>query len=369
MPGGIHGIDSQLHMLAPGELVIPSTHAAAHMVQAKREGIPGMASGGVVGSPQATVANVQQGITTAQNAIGTFTSGAMKSWISQLNTAFAAKQAAAAGAGGAFTGNVPGGSANLLVIAKYLLANGLNAAAAAGIAATIDGESGGNPESVGSGGFGLIGWTGNTIGLPPGYHGPTGNPQYDMSVQLPGVIGYMNSRGGRGPLNAAGNPVAAGDVWSRYEAPLVPLSDTRPGVANQLYAELGGAGASAKAAATASANLSAGVATLHGHSQGGIIRPNSGGGVINEPVLGYGMNSGIPYSFAENGQPEFVSNQSHSVTAQPGMQPATNIGQQQLISLMQMLVKQNQQLPYAIGGAVSQGAGNGVKHGYYGAQN
>ena len=375
--GGIHGIDSQLHYLAPGELVIPSTHAAAHMVQAKKEGIPGMAAGGVIGTPQATVANVQAGITTAQNAIGSFTNAAMTSWISQLNTAFQAKQQAAAGAGGKYGGPASFGGgfeslSALVAFARYFMQNGLNRAAAAGMAATISGEEdSAGPESVGSGGFGLIGWTGNTIGLPAGYHGPTGNVAYDLAAQLAGVIGYMNSRGGAGPLNAAGNPVAAGDVWSRYEAPLVPLSDTRPGVANAIYAALGGTGNALTTIGSSKNAAPTGVSSIPtlGHSRGGLIRPHAGGGVINEPVYGVGLRSGTPYSFAENGQPEFVSNASQAAaTGTPGMQGATNIGQQTIINQNNMMIKLLQQLPQALGNAVGTAGGNGVKHGYYGAQ-
>ena len=371
---GIHGMDSQLHMLAPGELVIPSTHAASHMAQAKREGIPGMAAGGVIGTPQATVANVQAGITTAQNAIATFSNEAMNKWVSGLNNAFQAAQ----GVGGAYGGPASFGGgfeslAALVAFARYFMQNGLNRAAAAGMAATISGEEdSAGPESVGSGGFGLIGWTGNTIGLPPGYHGPTGNPQYDMGVQLKGVIGYMNSRGGRGPLNAAGNPVAAGDVWSRYEAPLVPLSDTRPGVANLLYAELGGTGNALTTIGSSKNAAPTGVSSIPtlGHSRGGQVKPHAGGGVISEPVYGIGANSGTPYSFAENGQPEFVSNASQAAaTGTPGMQGATNIGQQTIINQNNMMIKLLQQLPYAFANGLATGAGNGVKHGYYGAQN
>lgn len=50
-------------------------------------------------------------------------------------------------------------SANYIVIARYLVAHGYSGAAAAGVVGDIAGESGGNPESVGSGGGGLIGWT------------------------------------------------------------------------------------------------------------------------------------------------------------------------------------------------------------------
>jgi hypothetical protein len=374
--GGIHGQDSELTMLAPGELVIPSTHAASHMVQAKREGILGMAAGGVVnGTPQATLANVQQGISTAQSAIGQFTSQAMTQWISQLNTAFSNAQAAA---GSKYNGPASFGGgfeslAALVAFARYFMQNGLNRAAAAGMAATISGEEdAAGPESVGSGGFGLIGWTGNTIGLPAGYHGPTGNVAYDLAAQLAGVIGYMNSRGGAGPLNAAGNPVAAGDVWSRYEAPLVPLSDTRPGVANAIYAALGGTGNAYTTIGSSKNTAATGVSSIPtlGHRLGGIIKPHSGGGMVSEPVYGIGLHSGTPYSFAENGQPEYVGPISGGgAQAAPGMQGATNIGQQTLISQNNMMIKLLQQLPYVLGQSIGSAGGNGVKHGYYGAQN
>lgn len=45
--GGSSGRDSVLTMLAPGELVIPTSHAPAFQVAAKRAGIPGLAMGGM----------------------------------------------------------------------------------------------------------------------------------------------------------------------------------------------------------------------------------------------------------------------------------------------------------------------------------
>lgn len=492
--GGIHGQDSVHTMLAPGELVIPTTHAAAHMVQAKREGIPGMAAGGTVGgtlnaSNASSVANAAAtGVGTASSGAISMTAQAMASFVSQVNGALTA---AAGAAGGAFGGVASAaGAANLLTIAKYLMANGLNRAAAAGVAGTIDGESGGNPESrncvpltykvvtnrgilthdqvrVGdmtsvydphtnrvelatildvpyhdaakicrignghwsvictwdhkwitpfglmrademrggdtkillgdgwwepveffedrgredtfclttttgtwtvyrdeqvaadegvepgafwtgnSGGWGLIGWTGNTVGLPAGYTGPTGNLQYDMSAQLKGVIGYMNARGGRGPLNAAGSAIAAGDVWSRYEAPLNALSDTRPSVANQIYAELGGSSTPSKAVSTTAA------------------KPHSAGGMITEPVAGIGMNSGSTYSFGESGPEQVIPGGAASVGQQ--MQPAT---QTQMMTLINLIQQQNtllKQQPNATGRAISKGMGAGANHGAYAA--
>ena len=130
-------------------------------------------------------------------------------------------------------------SGNMVQIASYLEDHGATKAGAAGIAACIWGESGGNPESVGSGGFGLIGWTGNTIGLPPGYNGPTGNTAADMDTQLAGVVGYIEAEGGFGPINAAGSAVGAAQVFSsKYEKPAVLYSDIHYGGAgdpNYIY--------------------------------------------------------------------------------------------------------------------------------------
>jgi hypothetical protein len=118
----------------------------------------------------------------------------------------------------------------MVAIAAYFMNHGATKAAAAGIASCIWGESGGNPESVGSGGFGLIGWTGNTIGLPSGYNGPVGNESADMAAQLAGVVGYINANGGFGPINAAGGPVAAAQVFSsQYEKPAIMYSDIHYG--------------------------------------------------------------------------------------------------------------------------------------------
>jgi LysM repeat protein len=121
-------------------------------------------------------------------------------------------------------------SGNVVQIARYLSQHGGTKAGAAGVAACIWGESGGNPESVGSGGFGLIGWTGNNIGLPGGYFGPTGNVTADMDTQLAGVVGYIGANGGWGPINAAGGPVGAAQVFSaKYERPAVQYSDIHYG--------------------------------------------------------------------------------------------------------------------------------------------
>ena len=76
------------------------------------------------------------------------------------------------------------GPANYAAIVSFLTSHGYTGNAAAGIAGNIWQESGGNPESVGDGGGGLIGWT----PLPGGY--VTGNPAADLQTQLAAILTF-----------------------------------------------------------------------------------------------------------------------------------------------------------------------------------
>lgn len=132
---------------------------------------------------------------------------------------------------------------NLLAIAQYLVQHGYSRAAAAGVAGCVAGESVGNPESVGSGGGGLIGWT------PLGSAAPdsniiTGNVEQDMMTQLSDILYYNSTEIGQSQvnqLNGQTDPVAAADFYSQnFEKPAVTNSDVRPSVAQQIFSELGG---------------------------------------------------------------------------------------------------------------------------------
>ncbi len=131
----------------------------------------------------------------------------------------------------------------LLAIAQYLVENGYSKAAAAGVAGCVAGESGGNPESVGSGGGGLIGWT-PLSSAAPNANIITGNPAQDMMTQLADLLYYNSSEIGQSlvtQLNAITDPVSAADFFSaNFEKPAVLYSDVRPSVAQQVFAELGG---------------------------------------------------------------------------------------------------------------------------------
>jgi hypothetical protein len=144
--------------------------------------------------------------------------------------------ASATGAAAAVSVPVAAGSVtqNLVTIAKFLVQHGYSHAAAAGVAGDVAGESTGNPESVGSGGGGIIGWTPLPAGLV------TGNPSADLQSQLSALLVYNQQWAQFLPaLNAATDPVTAGDIYSRdFERPAVLYSDTRPSVAQAVYGQL-----------------------------------------------------------------------------------------------------------------------------------
>jgi hypothetical protein len=131
----------------------------------------------------------------------------------------------------------------LLAVGQYLVENGYSDAAAAGVASCIYGESTGNPESVGTGGGGLIGWT--PIGsAEPNPNIITGNASQDMMTQLGDLLYYNSGEIGQPlveALNSQTDPVAAADFYSQnFEKPAVTDSDVVPSVAEQIFSALGG---------------------------------------------------------------------------------------------------------------------------------
>jgi hypothetical protein len=131
----------------------------------------------------------------------------------------------------------------VLAIGQYLVDNGYSRAAAAGVASCVDGESGANPESEGSGGGGLIGWT--PLGsAQPDANIITGDVSADMTTQLADILYYNSSEIGQSEvdaLNSQTDPVAAADFYSQnFEKPAVTNSDVVPSVAEDVFSELGG---------------------------------------------------------------------------------------------------------------------------------
>lgn len=102
-----------------------------------------------------------------------------------------------------------------LAIYTFLTSAGLSPNAAAGILGNIEQESGGNPESIGSGGGGLIGWTPLPHGLV------TGNPAVDVSKQMDAIIAYIKGNGSIADINAhSPDPATAASYFmTKYERP------------------------------------------------------------------------------------------------------------------------------------------------------
>lgn len=124
---------------------------------------------------------------------------------------------------------------NYGTIVDFLVQHGYTPIAAAGIAGNIFQESKGNPESVGSGGGGLIGWT----PLPPGF--VTGNPAADLQTQLNALLTYNEGWHQFIPaLNAATSPAQAAFIYmTDFERPGLPVATNREGAAEAVAAACG----------------------------------------------------------------------------------------------------------------------------------
>ena len=116
---------------------------------------------------------------------------------------------------------------NYATIVNYLVAHNYTKMAAVGIAGNIFQESKGYPESVGSGGGGLIGWT----PLPSGF--VTGNAAADLRTQLAALLTYNQGWAQYVPmLNAATSPTDAAYIYMTYfERPGLPAAANREGAA------------------------------------------------------------------------------------------------------------------------------------------
>lgn len=124
---------------------------------------------------------------------------------------------------------------NYGAIVTFLTAHGYSGNAAAGIAGNIYQESGGNPESEGDGGGGLIGWT----PLPGGY--VTGDPAADLQTQLNAILRFNQIWAQYIPtLNAAGSPAQAADIYvTDFERAGIPAYSRREAAAEAVAAACG----------------------------------------------------------------------------------------------------------------------------------
>jgi hypothetical protein len=112
---------------------------------------------------------------------------------------------------------------NVTTIVNFLLAHGYSGNAAAGIAGNMYQESDGNPESVGDGGGGLIGFT----PLPSGY--VTGNSAADLQTQLNAVLTFNQGWSQfLSALNGAATPADAAYIYvTDFERAGIPAAANR----------------------------------------------------------------------------------------------------------------------------------------------
>ena len=124
---------------------------------------------------------------------------------------------------------------NYGAIVSFLTSHGYTGIAAAGIAGNMYQESKGNPESVGDGGGGLIGWTPLPAGLV------TGNVTADLHAQLEAVLTFNEQWSQYLPaLNGASTPGAAADIYvTDFERAGIPAAGTREAAADAVAAACG----------------------------------------------------------------------------------------------------------------------------------
>jgi Phage tail lysozyme len=124
---------------------------------------------------------------------------------------------------------------NVTAIVSFLLAHGYSDNAAAGIAGNIYQESKGDPESVGMGGGGLIGWT----PLPYGF--VTGDVSADLQTQLAALLTYNQIWSSYLPaLNSAASPAEAAYIdVTDFERAGIPAASTREASAENVASACG----------------------------------------------------------------------------------------------------------------------------------
>ena len=187
-----------------------------------------------VSSPASSHASGSQA--SGSQASGSQASGSQASASRGAPAAGASDTSAVTGHGvscsGSASGMVP---ANYAAIVNFLTSHGYTGNAAAGIAGNIWQESGGNPESVGDGGGGLIGWT----PLPGGY--ATGNPSADLQTQLAAILTFNQIWSQYIPaLNAASSPAAAAAIYvTDFERAGIPAVGNREAAAEAVASACG----------------------------------------------------------------------------------------------------------------------------------
>jgi hypothetical protein len=202
-----------------------------------------------------------------------------------------------------------------------------------------------------SNGRGLIGWTPQGTISDANYRG-------GLATQLPQILRFISTSGDWGviaEMNKATSVLQAANLWGKG-VERYGINDVHSeGLALATSIMNGGGGAAKPGKVTPAQGLANAIGRL------GAVHHFSAGGMVNEPVHGFGMHTGMPYSFAER-QSEYVGPLSGGGDQGQG---ATHTGQMTTNQLLQLLVKHFQQFPQAIAQAQKSGLTGGMRRGAF----
>ena len=213
--------------------------SAKRSARATPSGTPSEAPSATASSATASSATPQPTHATPDKAVATApaTQAATQAATPAATTAASTSATGQSAAATTVSCNVGAGllPANVTAIVSFLLAKGYSDNAAAGIAGNMYQESKGNPESVGDGGGGLIGWT----PLPSGFI--TGNVTADLQTQLAAVLTYNQGWSSYlGALNSAASPADAAYIYvTDFERAGIPAASTREASAQDVASACG----------------------------------------------------------------------------------------------------------------------------------
>ena len=162
-----------------------------------------------------------------------------------------------------------------------------------------------------------------------------------MRTQLPAIIEFVRANGDMGvvrQIESAGSVSAAAWLWGRG-VERFGIPDVHP-----------------QGIALASSFMAARGGRVPGHT-----RAYASGGVISEPVMGWGLHTGRGYSFAERGPETVVPGTAAGGGSVPLIR-ADVLMLQKLDKLISVTSGQGQQFGQALRGSMSRGASRG----YYG---
>lgn len=296
---GPSGKDSTLVVAAPGELIIPTSHAPKFGDMARKASIPGFSSGGMVTAEPAIASAIKAIPGVGEQNDEAFGQAATQAFVTSLKDATESGMLPTVGA--------PVSASVQSVLKQALQATQTPLSWLPALETLVARESGGNASAIDPISVGGEHATGLLQTLPSTF----------SEYAMPGYASNIDN-----PLD---NAIAAiRYIKAEYGSPANIVGIGRPG-------------------------------TYEGYSAGGMV---------SEPVFGYGAYSGMPYSFAENG-PEQVIPGGASTATSSIMQPMTIYQGQNLISVLNQVANLLQQAPYAYAQALTQTNGAGVRRGAF----